>query len=1283
MKLRLCFQRNCIFPILTLCVFYFCSLAHAADLRVSVQTAAADKGVKTGSAEFTATNDAGGDSGPYNLIVRTNDKISYEVQLSNNGVDQNVRFISTLPTGPNGELYADWLAVPVECMLPDSSISADGQTLDCVVGDFNSSTSRSILPLAEIRPDAPNGATMALPTTSVTSTQQPTPVPNTNSQTVTISAAPRFNLSHQTPSSTNPNYVVRNATGPDGTTPGFLLVWPLNISAVDTITSNTSDEKKGLAPLQGPVTLQSVLANVTANDAVAEAAFRSNAVLYNAAGSGWVNPLSNTTGGCVYASNNAQLSITGYRTVKNGTCTATQTGGAGGPISISLGNMTTDGSVGRATNNKYNIMSRVLLIWIPETVIPNNTTVNFTSNYSGFNPISLSGQPNVQSSTSDDQLNFSVNRTAGGGTRKAVANIRIGTINTRNYTDGARNWARVLLNNTGTADLENAILCNKYDNTKFVLYGTGSGVNGSTADTAASIRQIRKPAGWRNSDFAIEYGVGGINGVGDTWASASDQANATCADDQSPTWYTDANKNTIPGGLKAVTKIRMRVLKPIPSGALVALGSKWRATATAEIGPTTGTRWPDNQEFRAWGTVAADGLTFGSRATTTDSTGRVWRTDANVTNPTNRGNDLIDAATIIAAKVNVTQAVPKVVYQNGQVVNNVSNQDTVPAGATVTYQLSPTLTTTSSNIGTSTYPVTITSTLAASMDYIPGTASRVPDSVTTNASGVTTLTWTIPNVKPNDSVPPFTFDVRMSQSLPDGTNRRHRTQASSPADINTVTRNFDLRVSNPPGFRVSKTVLTPRVEPGGTALFKLSWFSIGTGTTGNFQFIDVLPYVGDNTNQSNLGFLARSPASAYTGTTGLAAEITPPSNDNSMLFYYTNASPTTIHQDPEHASNNLNTGSTKWCLFSNFGTAGCPASLAAVTAVQGRSSLAILSSFTEYTLTIPITTSNQPSNGDIYANTFTARASGLDNSISSQVAYAVVDVSSLSGSVYNDLNNDGNKAAGETGIANVKIVLGGYRFGADGQDNGGSGDDVAIEYSTLTDSNGDFAFITGSDKIATGNNPSLPSALIPSFLGLAPGRYSLTETQPSGWNDGQEKAGTAGGNTSTNDVISDISLVAGSVASGYLFGEFQDTTPPSITKWVDACDTTLASCPPVHDYGDPPANSANALPGQLLKYTIIFKNLSSQTLGNVAIRDQIPPHTTLFRIRVEGLNGVTGTPLYRVGNTGPYTTTAPTNANSGDFVWAGLDSNGDNLIDNNDTVPSGGEVRMIVHVKLQ
>ena len=81
--------------------------------------------------------------------------------------------------------------------------------------------------------------------------------------------------------------------------------------------------------------------------------------------------------------------------------------------------------------------------------------------------------------------------------------------------------------------------------------------------------------------------------------------------------------------------------------------------------------------------------------------------------------------------------------------------------------------------------------------------------------------------------------------------------------------------------------------------------------------------------------------------------------------------------------------------------------------------------------------------------------------------------SRLAGEVYKDLNNDGQVDIGENGIPNVTVIL-------SGTDDKGN----LVHLSTVTDANGLYA-----------------------FENLRYGKYTLTETQPSGYTDGKDTVG--------------------------------------------------------------------------------------------------------------------------------------------------------------------------------
>src|SRR5262249_48199165 len=99
----------------------------------------------------------------------------------------------------------------------------------------------------------------------------------------------------------------------------------------------------------------------------------------------------------------------------------------------------------------------------------------------------------------------------------------------------------------------------------------------------------------------------------------------------------------------------------------------------------------------------------------------------------------------------------------------------------------------------------------------------------------------------------------------------------------------------------------------------------------------------------------------------------------------------------------------------------------------------------------------------------------------------------LSGFVYQDLNRDGMRQAGEPVIGGVTITLAGSN------DLGN-----AVSLTTTTDVNGNYTFSS-----------------------LRPGTYTLTEGQPAGFLQGTNLVGSAGGTLSATDTFSNIPLAPG------------------------------------------------------------------------------------------------------------------------------------------------------------
>jgi large repetitive protein len=148
---------------------------------------------------------------------------------------------------------------------------------------------------------------------------------------------------------------------------------------------------------------------------------------------------------------------------------------------------------------------------------------------------------------------------------------------------------------------------------------------------------------------------------------------------------------------------------------------------------------------------------------------------------------------------------------------------------------------------------------------------------------------------------------------------------------------------------------------------------------------------------------------------------------------------------------------------------------------------------------------------------------------------------SIAGSVFVDFSpatpantNNGTRDAGETGIAGVPVTL-------TGRDINGN----AVSLSTTTDASGNYSFGDLVQSDAAGY--TVTEGAIPATAGS--------------FNDGQDRAGTAGGSATVNDTVGAIVLPAGTAATGYTFGELP-IAPISGTVYIDRDrDNTLDPTP--------------------------------------------------------------------------------------------------------------------------
>jgi hypothetical protein len=1125
---------------------------------------------------YTPGNDACGTD----LIVRTNDTVVFQMTYATNGAD-TVTITSTLPNAPSGVSaglpVADWQPLPPQC-IAGSSITANGQTMVCVIS-ISASGTQSILPVAKVRGDIANGAVFNIPATSVTALGGGSF--NANNDVLStagplkVSAAPLYDLDKAR--STGGFQFVK---GRDGVTDGWLITYPLIV--------RVPYGAKGLEMLNatGMTMTDAISSIVVVGNPTIQAAIRASAVLYNTGG--WVSPVTTVACGgninpALYNRSGGQNRVLGSNGVgsqsldltSNGSCTATQPGNSpGGDISIALTAVNwsnpfpatrNDGGPTALLPYDSEVVSNRLAIWVPTSVFStvSSGSLSIQNTYTNVSGTSISGQPLQQPTVPDGSSGGTVNDSGTVGTppfgpagsmSKNYTNCSdIGCAfinNSGNHTrdgttvPGQYYSGNLAFANVGASYLSGVAMCDKLDNTKNILQEIVVGDDSIMSVVYYSVKNLV-----RNTDYIIEFGTGGLNGAGASWANNADFATATCADDQSPAWY--ASLSLVPGGAPMVTKVRVRLINPLPPTMNFMAFLRLRNTSPSLIagfGSPVGTVWPVNTKINNWITATADYLT-GAPTGNLNGVAKTWLVGA-------AGDYVANGAGSTSYTDTINQAFAQVrISKEIQGQTNSTTPSAVIAGSVITYILKPTLT--AAVAGLPAVDVQITDILPPATVYVAGSASLAPTSIQSNtpSAGYTTLVWDIPSIVPNVAITPITFQVQTDATASNNLNIPNFTKITSPADptpdcstpasglygtyttTGTATAGAlcvraarrDLMLSNPLGFKVFKQVNKALIDRDQSIVYTVNWLSIG-GAPATIDIIDVLPYVGDGAADAGINFDGRIPPSSYVGTSRLAAALnnaTAVAGDAAATFWYTNKAGALIDRDPQVASNGaMGLPSGIWCNAVGGIGANCPATLADVTAVRMVSGTTLVDG-TARTFSYMVNT-NANATGNVYTNDFNARGTGLANLVTSNDVTTSVVAGVLSGNVYYDVNNDGMKGVGETGLNNVQICLSGYSFGPDGVDNAGAGDDVAVPLSNCV--------LTAGGGIYT-------------FSNVPAGKYTLTQIRnvvnsPGlvGYIDGKDTIGTGGGtvnngNGVTDDAFSLIVLTTGSTLTGYNFGE--------------------------------------------------------------------------------------------------------------------------------------------------
>ena len=1071
-----------------------------------------------GTPSWDADSAAGHDSGPSNQVVRTNDNITYTVEVSSsNGAADNATIAMTLPrgvqfdglpafcTGSGSALTPATMPSPAVPVTATSWTTLPQQHLSCNIGTLGQGATRSYDLVARVRPEVPNGTPLVGNTASISSTGAPVPVVSAPVADIVVSARAQYDLS------TNGIATVTNSGWQwQGLIPClkstglcFQLRFPMTVAG--------PVGGKGVSPLDGTVTWTDDLSPV----ALFGASVATNPA-YIAAGAAAASTYGGRLLGCSDASyllpgpgGAATNLVTNVR--DNGTTACTQPGGYGTPVQVAVTKADwsaytypsqVPSPIGTALPaDRAFVYSQVVWFEIPTTTPVDLGTASgssyslpLTNTLTGFTATDIGGGTNTADPATDDYRTTSLPVSSTGG----LSNYFVGVPGAAGNTSpsvfspgwqiyegpagstgtetgdgqlfaGGKTISLLFFSNNSTNGAPVTILgCDAWDNTKLQL------TNMTTAATTLAAQKYQAAnvpvwlSGWFNdsntqiapTNFQVEYGTGaGGSGVA-----------SRCNDSSSPDgWFSDPA--LVPGNdpallaqgiYSAVSRVRVNLTVPSANGkewAQVSIGLR------AVDGLVTGTVLPNWASGRV-ATNASNTLAVMAASALS------WNDSSY--NPSTNGGNLGDRLTVASA----VGRVKKEVWDR---VNAGWTTTAVPqytGGQSVDFRLSPTLT---SGIGaTATRDVVVEDCIPAGLNFSSATTAPSLVEVITGAmppganltctAAQTYVRWDLGARTVNQVITPITYTVRLSPSAQPGTFTNTALVTAqediSPAAKRTATSSVQL--VQPRGVAIDKVALTPYVDvnrPGEAIPAPLRWRVDMTNTEAatlvptDVDIIDALP-------QNGVGATHFTGSLTLTGVTVLSGST----NSQPVQVLYTGAA--SVNPYPSDPTNDVISG-IPWCDASGtlvLGAGACPADLAHATGVRVRRPGAFASTDVVSFEVDMVPTSN--AKGDVYVNQAAGRATGLSLDVGPIEAPATVQASSIGDLVWSDTNGNGVQDAGEAGIA-------GFPVGLTGTDSDGN----AVSMGTTTDASGAYVFgglPTGSYTVTF--DPAHLAALGPQYV---------------------------------------------------------------------------------------------------------------------------------------------------------------------------------------------------------
>jgi len=776
-----------------------------------------------GLGRFTDHDRPGGDSGPSNGIVRTGDAVVYGVTVgTSRGTATGGEFTLTAPPG------LSWTRLPSECAPDGSTITGD--QLRCRLGTLTSGA-RTISVAASVAVALPHEAMLAVSAQARAEGNEPV---EALSPAVRVSAVPRYDVSMD-----RALPVLGAATGPDGVTPGFRLVYPLLVHWNGLVDGGGL---LGAEPLGDRMTLVDDVSAMYGGDASPAVLSPLDGAPACGPNSGQIESMPGGSGGGTHA------------VVDSGTVTCTQTA-PGEPVTIEItGADTSMSSVPTKSVTGGDILggalpyvvSAYVSLWVPEQ--GEAGAFRATNAYRDFVAESVSGRDNYDGAgepVENNTISRDVARGAGAGgslrylgiDAETGASFDLSGKNNLPYVTPAQPVMSMLgVRNSGTAPWDSAISCIVFDNSMQTIREHPSGVWATSTNTALTGRP----------EFAAFDG-----------SDPSTARDARCGDDDLD-WQADPRSVT--GGADAVGAVRWTYDHPATSS--ITFGAHVRIAPRLE----NGTRPRTFAAIRTSPTAA-------------------WTHDVGDADSANGG--WADFLTVTSNMARIRAAV----VDAGHDADSTPDETTyVTSGGTATYALHPSLTNASDDRVDE--ALTIEARLPAGTSYVPGSASREPEVDDVVIGGVVRqrLVWRLAPVSVNDAVDPLTFDVRFD-TVPPGAEARLEAIVGSTRDVSAESARVAHRtvtVLEGGGFDAEETVDRPVRVIGDDATYTLTYRNTGSTTLPGSALVTVLPYDGDERGTTGGRAVAVHELTAHTTTDDIR---------------YTSAASEDVSDDPVHPSN--------------------------------------------------------------------------------------------------------------------------------------------------------------------------------------------------------------------------------------------------------------------------------------------------------------------------------------------------------------------------------------------